>query len=96
MPKVPKMPQPLTAPSNPITLQVLGVGETAAMLGVPVSTVYEMLRFRTSGRGNIIPHRRIGRYVKFLKHEVEDWLLQTPLETRTSKRGYRRKMVVRR
>lgn len=82
-----------TVQPNPTTLQVLGVGEVATMLGVPISTVYEMCRFRGGNRGNQIPYRRVGRYTKFLKHEVEAWLLNSPLQTRTTKRAYRKQSV---
>ena len=42
--------------------------EAAELLGVPVSTVYDYAK-----RG-ILPSRRLGRRVLFLRPELENWL----------------------
>lgn len=47
------------------------VEEIAAFLRVPVSWVYERTRRRGIER---IPHFKIGKYLRFAKHEVVDWV----------------------
>jgi predicted DNA-binding transcriptional regulator AlpA len=72
------------------SFQILGVAEVSRMLGVPESSVYEWCRFRASNKGSVIPHRRLGKYLKFIKSEIETWVLQRPLEIRSHKREYHR------
>lgn len=45
--------------------------EVAARLQVPVSWVYE--RTRPNGRERL-PHRKLGRYVRFTASDVNVWL----------------------
>lgn len=71
------------------TIQILGVAEVADRLGVPVSSVYERTRFRGSSDQAPLPHRKVGRYLKFLASEVDAWLLALPLSVNTKKRPYR-------
>src|ERR1700680_587716 len=77
-------------PSNPTTtpMEVLGVSEVAKLLGVPDSSIYEWCRFRATNKGSVIPHRRLGKYLKFLRHEVEAWILQMPHDVKSRKRSY--------
>ena len=42
--------------------------EVARMLGVRRSSVYEYVR---TGR---LPHVRVGRHVRFLREDLEDWV----------------------
>jgi len=42
--------------------------EVARMLGVRRSSVYEYVR---TGR---LPHVRVGRHVRFLREDLEDWI----------------------
>jgi predicted DNA-binding transcriptional regulator AlpA len=79
-------------PAVPTTprLQIMGVHEVAVMLGVPDSSVYEWCRYRATNRGSVIPHRRLGKYLKFIRSEVEAWLLQMPYTVRLKKRAYRK------
>ncbi len=72
-------------------IQVLGVEQLAARLGVPKSSIYEMSRFRGSNGQAGIPCRRIGRYLKFLSSDIERWLVDLPLTVNRTKRQYRRK-----
>jgi predicted DNA-binding transcriptional regulator AlpA len=72
-------------------IQVLGVEQVAARLGVPKSSIYEMSRFRGSNGQTGIPRRRIGRYLKFLSTDIDRWLLALPLSVNRMKRQYRRK-----
>ena len=50
---------------------LMDVAETARMLRVPVSWVYE----RTRRRGNErIPHIKLGKYLRFEIATVREWL----------------------
>ena len=48
---------------------VMTAAEVAELLRIPVSTVYELAR-----RGRI-PGHRIGRTWRFVRREIEEWLL---------------------
>ena len=59
--------------STPNTLdratELISPAQLAAELGIPTQTVY---RWRTEGKG---PRgRRIGRHVRFARHDVDAWL----------------------
>lgn len=71
--------------------QILGVQEVAARLGVPKSSIYEKTRFRGANGEAPLPCRRVGRYLKFLAADVDEWLLSIPLSVNRTKRPYRRK-----
>lgn len=47
---------------------ILKVSEAAELLRLPVSTVYDYAK-----RG-ILPSRRLGKHVIFLRPELENWL----------------------
>jgi excisionase family DNA binding protein len=58
------------AGANPWGLDpLLSVGELAAYLGVPVSTVYD---WRTGGRGPVA--HRLGKHLKFALSDVRAWV----------------------
>jgi excisionase family DNA binding protein len=58
--------------SNPWALEsLLDVGELAAYLGVPVSTVYD---WRTRGLGSRA--YRFGKHLKFAVSDVRTWMEQ--------------------
>lgn len=62
----------LALQTQPLTrYEVLTAREVAAMLRLPLSTVYELAR-----RG-VIPAHRIGRAWRFIRPEIEAWLLAT-------------------
>lgn len=61
----------LTLPASGVT-EVLTVADTAALLKVPASSIYEWTRFRGTQR-TPIPHRKVGKYLRFLRSEVEAW-----------------------
>ena len=48
---------------------VMTAAEVAELVRIPVSTVYELAR-----RGQI-PGHRIGRTWRFVRREIEEWLL---------------------
>jgi excisionase family DNA binding protein len=54
--------------------ELLTVAEISQLLKVPVSWVYE----RTRRRGlDQLPHFKLGKYLRFSKKEVLDWLQKT-------------------
>lgn len=59
--------------------ELMTVSETAALLKVPVSWVYERTRRRGSER---LPHMKLGKYLRFSKSEVEEWLSKQRREMR--------------
>jgi excisionase family DNA binding protein len=72
------------------TTEVLTVAEVAALLKVPPSSVYEWTRFRAHQRVPL-PHRKVGKYLRFLRSEIEAWLIALPQASNTRKRKYTRK-----
>ena len=50
--------------------RLITVDELASLLAVKPSWVYE----RTAAGS--IPHVRVGRYVRFRLHEIDDWLAE--------------------
>lgn len=55
---------------RPITrADVMRAGDVAALVGLPLSTVYAYAR---TGR---LPHRRRGKHLLFLRFEIEAWLV---------------------
>jgi excisionase family DNA binding protein len=78
-------------PIIPPSCEVLTVQEAAALLKVPPSSIYEWTRYRGNNRGASLPHRKVGKYLRFLRSEVESWLLGLPQSTNTRKRKYTRK-----
>src|SRR5258708_32865065 len=78
-------------PAVPIisaSCEVRTVQEAAALLKVPPSSIYEWTRYRGNNRGASLPHRKVGKYLRFLRSEVESWLLGLPQSTNTRKRKY--------
>src|SRR6266705_5372328 len=78
--------QTAAIPAVPIisaSCEVLSVQEAAALLKVPPSSIYEWTRYRGNNRGASIPHRKVGKYLRFLRSEVESWLLGLPQSTNT-------------
>ncbi len=63
------------APSPPalecaaIPERLIDVRELSAWLQVPESWVYDRTR-----RAGAIPHRKIGKYIRFAPSEIEAWL----------------------
>jgi excisionase family DNA binding protein len=87
-----RKPSPAVLPASSAT-EVLTVAETAALLKVPPSSIYEWTRFRGSQRNTPLPHRRIGKYLRFLRSEIDAWLLGLPQAVNTRKRRYVRKVT---
>jgi len=61
------------APATPLTLEndLVTVQEIAAVLHVPTTWVYGRTRSRGLER---IPHFKLGKYLRFSKAEVLDWI----------------------
>jgi helix-turn-helix protein len=77
---------PVRATTTP---QIMTVQDVAAFLKIPPSSVYERTRFRGGQKSaSVIPHRRVGKYLRFLSSEVEAWLIALPQSTKTRKRAY--------
>jgi excisionase family DNA binding protein len=72
-------------------LVVWTVEDLATYLKVEPSTVYERLRFRGSQEPNPMPAHKMGGYWRFLKHEIDAWLISLPPTNRTRKRKYMRR-----
>jgi predicted DNA-binding transcriptional regulator AlpA len=73
------------------TIQILTVQQVADHLRVPPSSVYELTRFRGARGEYPLPCRRVGRYLRFLSSEVDQWLMSLPQATKTTKRKYHKK-----
>ena len=69
---------------------VMTVAQVAAYLQVPVSSIYEKTRHRGLNR-RPLPARRVGRYLRFIFSEVEQYLLDLPHEVPQAKRQYRKR-----
>jgi Helix-turn-helix domain len=87
-----RKPSPATI-ANPVPAisslgEILTVQETASLMKVPPSSVYEWTRFRGGHRAVPLPHRKVGKYLRFLRSEVESWLFALPQSTNTRKRKY--------
>lgn len=65
--------------------EILTPKEVAARLKVPVSWLYEQTRNRGRLRSrDALPHRKMGRYLRFVWSEVVQWLdRQHPTATTT-------------
>ena len=62
----------LTLPTISLTRRdVLTARDVAELLRIPVSTVYDLAR-----RG-VLPAHRVGRAWRFVRQEIEEWLLAT-------------------
>jgi Helix-turn-helix domain len=79
------LPQPLDI------LDIMDVRDLAGYLKVQESTIYERLRFRAAGEPHPMPAHKMGGYWRFLKHEIDAWLLSLPRVVQTRKRKYVRK-----
>lgn len=76
--------------SFPVPLRVLTVAECADLLKISPSSIYELTRFRHSRSTTPLPHRKIGRYLRFIESEVTAWLLNQPQAVNNRKRVYRK------
>jgi excisionase family DNA binding protein len=64
-----------TTGTSPPLNSVLTPEEAANYLKVNVSFLYERTRKRHTTRGGKpIPYRKMGKYLRFYKHELEQWL----------------------
>ena|SRR6267378_1912979 len=81
----------LAVPTITASSEVLTVAEAAALLKVPPSSIYEWTRYRGSHRGTPLPHRKIGKYIRFLRSEIDEWIVGLPQAANSRKRKYARK-----
>lgn len=81
-----------TSPVVASSDEILTVAEVAGLLKVPQSSIYEWTRFRTHQRVPL-PHRKVGKYLRFLRSEVDAWLVGLPQATNSKKRRYVRKVA---
>jgi excisionase family DNA binding protein len=84
-----------TTAASPVVatpFEILTVAEVATLLKVPQSSIYEWTRFRGTQRVPL-PHRKVGKYLRFLKQEVDAWLVGLPKATNSKKRRYVRKVA---
>ncbi|MGA8036735.1 MAG: helix-turn-helix domain-containing protein [Candidatus Acidiferrales bacterium] len=58
--------------------EILTVQETARLLKLPVSSIYEKSRKRSAHGPTPLPCRRVGKYLRFFKEEVLQWLENLP------------------
>ena len=59
-----------TRPQTLLSEPLLSADEAGALLGIPRSSVYEYAK-----RGDL-PHVRVGKHVKFIRHDLERALAQ--------------------
>ncbi len=69
-------------------LVIMDVNDLASYLKVQPSTVYERLRFRASREPHPLPAHKMKGCWRFLKHEIDAWLLSLPRAVSTRKRKY--------
>lgn len=81
---------PASALTSATTSEILTVEEVAHFLKLTPNSVYELTRFR-AGRGSSIPCRKIGRNLRFLRSEVESYLVSLPKVAHVQKRSYRKR-----
>ena len=55
--------------------QIMTVEAAAALLRVPKSWIYERTRRRGIER---IPHKKLGKYLRFQEDEVRNWFTNLP------------------
>jgi hypothetical protein len=60
-------------------MKILTVQQVADLLQIPVSSVYEKTRARSSHSAiPPLPCRRVGKYLRFFDTEVMGWLVSLP------------------
>ena len=80
------MSKELSAPSTSAP-EILTVEQVAARLQIPESSIYEKTRFRGSrGTLPVIPHRRVGKYLRFVASEIDSWFLALPQPEKKKRR----------
>jgi hypothetical protein len=83
------------SPTDPVAaLEILTVEQVSIRLQIPKSSVYERTRFRGSQNTvPVIPHRRVGKYLRFVASEVDSWFLSLPQATKKVRRAYRKARI---
>lgn len=68
------------AQNERLTNKFLTVDDVSILLQVPKSWVYE------KSRRNEIPHKKIGKYLRFDRTEIMDWMDQSSSSLKNSKK----------
>lgn len=82
------------APRKPDTmtqLEILTVQDVADRLRISKSSVYELTRYRGSMRGSRLPARKVGKQLRFLAAEVDQWFLSLPQNVKPQRRKYQKR-----
>ena len=69
-------------------VEILTVQDVADRLRIKKSSVYELTRVRASTLGPRLPARRVGKYLRFVAAEVDEWFLSLPQSTPQHRRKY--------
>ena len=72
--------------------EILTVQEVSSLLKVPPSSIYEWTRHRSAQQKTPLPHRKIGKYLRFLRSEVAAWVVGLPQAVNTRKRKYTKRV----
>jgi predicted DNA-binding transcriptional regulator AlpA len=71
--------QPTPNATNGQPPKILTVQQVADLLQIPISSIYEKTRARSShGAIPPLPCRRVGKYLRFFDSEVMAWLTALP------------------
>jgi len=72
-------------------LEILTVQDVADRLRISKSSVYELTRFRGSMRGPRLPVRKVGKQLRFIAAEVDQWFLSLPQNVKPLRRRYQKR-----
>jgi excisionase family DNA binding protein len=70
---------------------ILTVDQVATRLQITKAGVYELTRFRQAADTPRLPARKIGRSLRFIAAEIDEWVLSLPQHTHLQKRRYIKK-----
>jgi excisionase family DNA binding protein len=73
------------------TTHILTVDQVAARLQITKGAVYELTRFRQDANMPRLPARKVGRSLRFIAAEIDQWVLSLPQHTHSQKRQYIKK-----
>ena len=73
------------------SFQILTVQQVANLLQVSPTSIYEMTRYRRVRNTTPLPHRKIGRYLRFEQNAVVAWFFAQSEAINSQKRAYSRK-----
>jgi hypothetical protein len=86
--------EPVGFSSTPLTanspLEIWTIQQVADYLQPSASSVYQLTRFRSNGTPRI-PCRKVGRHLRSISHEVQEWFMSLQPHQNLRKRGYEAK-----